>query len=221
MDDISKLIEANQLDELGRGNFGLSYRYSLRRLKDSSALLFRFDVFEAWSELPYPDLTVKLDDAKQKVLEVVLLKRPLMSAGDVSRAYEIVRAELVPRPTLKSRAKVHIMRYHDWDAHGEKGTPSHLVSSTSESFAEYITSGVWSLFFSIMALIALFVILCLFCIFGCGLGRDEYESAQHGKKRSSGKGMRNDMERGKGRFLSAEELGLRSGGRVVGVGKAD
>jgi hypothetical protein len=220
VDDISKAVETYQLDTLGHVNFGLSYRYSLRRLTDSSALLFHFDIFEAWSDLPDPALTVKLDDVRQKVLEVVLLQRPLHSAGDMSNAYEIVRAGLVPRPSSSSKAKLHTMHYHDWDDHGEKGTPSHLVSKASDSFVEYIASGMWSLFIFIMALIALFVLLCLFCIFGCGLGQDEYESAQHGKRRSSGKGSRNDVERGKGKFLSAEELGIR-GGRVVGVGKAD
>jgi hypothetical protein len=35
--------------------------------------------------------------------------------------------------------------------------------------------------------------------------------------------VRDDAEkgRGKGRFLSAEEMGLRSGARVVGVGKRE
>jgi len=211
----------DQLDTLGHVNFGLSYRDSLRHLRDSSALVFHFDVFEAWTDLLDSGLTVKLDDAKQEVLEIVLLERPLQSAGDMSNAYEIVRAGLVPRSFTKSIAKVHTMRYHDWDDHGEKGTPSHLVSKALESFFDYIASGVWTLFIFILAFVALFVLLCLFCIFGCGLGKDEYESAQHGKRRGGGKGGWNDVERGKGRFLSAEELGLRVGGRIVGVGKAD
>ena len=144
----------------------------------------------------------------------------MMSAGDANPMYEIVRADLVPRPSSASRVKMHTMHFHDWDAHGEKGTPSHLISSTSDSFVEYISSEVWSLFVFIMATIALFVVICLFCIFGCGLGKDEYESAQHGKRRGGARGAKSDVERGKGRFLSAEELGLR-GGRVVGVGKSD
>lgn len=113
------------------------------------------------------------------------------------------------------------MHFQEWDAHGQKGTPAHLVAKTSDASVAWITSGVWSLFLFILAVIALFVVLCLFLVFGCGcIGGDEYERAQSGKKRGGG-GM-NDIERGKGRFLSAEELGIRGGGgRVVGVGKRE
>lgn len=31
----------------------------------------------------------------------------------------------------------------------------------------------------------------------------------------------NDVEKAKGRFMSADELGMRSGARVVGLGKRD
>jgi hypothetical protein len=213
---LAELVESNSLDAPGSGYFGLSYAFSLRRLQGSQALLFRFDVFEAWTDLLDPPETVGLDDEKQKVLELVLLQRPLLSPGDVSGAYEIVRAELVQRP--KEGGKVRTMRFHDWDVHGQKGTPAHLVAKASDASLAWITSGVWSLFLFILAVIGLFVVLCLFCIFGFG-GTNEYEyqRAQFGKKR----GVSNDAEKGKGRFLSAEELGLRSGAKVVGVGKSD
>ncbi|KAF2822160.1 hypothetical protein CC86DRAFT_330975, partial [Ophiobolus disseminans] len=215
--EISQLVDSNQLDTPGGATFAFSYAYSVRRIKDSSALLFTFDVLEAWAQ----DVTIKLDAQGQKVLEVVLLRRPVLSAGDAD-GYEIVRAGLVPRSSATSQSKnTRIMRIQDWDAHGEKGTAQHLVSTAESSFIEYITSGAWGLFLFIMAIIGLFVVLCLFCIFGCGLGKDEYESAQHGKRRGGHGGKRSDAERGKGRFLSAEELGIRSGGRVVGVGKSD
>lgn len=142
----------------------------------------------------------------------------------MTSSYEIVRARLVPRsslPTSNSRV-VQTMRFHEWDAHGQKGTPSHLIAKTSDASLAWITSGVASLFLFILAVIALFVVLCLFLVFGCGcLSGDEYERAQSGKRRGGG-GM-GDVERGKGRFLSAEELGLARGGegRVVGVGKRE
>jgi hypothetical protein len=70
---------------------------------------------------------------------------------------------------------------------------------------------------------ALFVVVCLFIIFGCGWHKDDYERAQHGKRKSSsGKGTwgGHDIEAVR-RFKTPEELGLRGSGRVVGVGKSD
>ncbi|KAH7380417.1 hypothetical protein DE146DRAFT_671398 [Phaeosphaeria sp. MPI-PUGE-AT-0046c] len=216
---LSALIDTGSLENPGSAYFGLSYTYSLRRLKDSQARVFTFDVLEAWTDLASPPKTVTLDNDKQKVLEIVLLDRPIMSPGDMNPTYEIVRAQLVPRastPLVRART----MRFHEWDVHGQKGTPAHLVAKTSDASLAWITSGVWSLLLFIMAVIALFVVLCLFLVFGCGcFGGDEYEQAQSGKKRG---GAMNDVERGKGRFLSADELGIRGvGGRVVGVGKRE
>lgn len=186
--------------------------------------MFTFDVFEAWTDLVSPAKTIKLDDTKQKVLEVVLLEPPILSPGDMVSSYEIVRAQLVPRSTVQSASKAltRTMHFHEWDAHGQKGTPSHLISKTSDASLAWITSGVASLFLFVLAVIALFVVLCLFLVFGCGcFSGDEYERAQSGKRRGGG-GVMGDVERGKGRFLSAEELGLvRGQGRVVGVGKKD
>jgi hypothetical protein len=215
---LSELVENNSLDNPGSGFFGLSYAYSLRKLQGSQALVFHFDVLEVWTDLLEPAMTFKLSDEKQKMLELVLLQRPLLSPGDVSRAYEIVRVELVQRPKVGGKRKVKTMWFQEWDVHGQKGTPGHLVAKASDASMTWITSGVWSLVLFILAVIGLFVVLCLFCIFGFGgFGGDEYERAQHGKKR----GMGTDAEKGKGRFLSAEELGLRSGAKIVGVGKSD
>ncbi|KAF7674625.1 hypothetical protein GT037_007385 [Alternaria burnsii] len=215
-DDVDKLVESNQLDNLGGAYFGASYSYSLRHLKESNALLFYFDVMEMWTDLTSPHLTVIMDKEEQKVLEVVLLQRPLLSAGDHASAYEIIRASLVPRKNIKNPMKMH-MWFHDWDANGKKGTATHMVNSASSSFVDYISSGIWSLFIFILAVMALFVIVCLFIIFGCGLHKDDYEQAQHGKRKSGG---RNDIESVR-RFRTPEELGLRGSGRVVGVGKSD
>jgi hypothetical protein len=114
------------------------------------------------------------------------------------------------------------MSFLKWDSHGQVGTPSHLVNAASDSLVTYISSGAWALFVFVLAIVGLFVVLCLFCIFAFG-GGDEYGNAQKGKKgvRRSGSWSGRDVESGKGRFRSAEELGLKAGGRVVGVGKRD
>jgi hypothetical protein len=181
---------------------------------------------ELWTDLTTPATTVILDDEKQKILEVLLLQRPLLSAGDPGSAYEIIRTSLIPRPaepnSVKGPVKVS-MWFRDWDAHGKKGTASHIVNSASSSFVSYISSGVWSLLIFIVAVLALFVVVCLFVILACGWHKDDYEQAQSGKRRSSGKGSGGgwgDVEAAR-RFRSPEELGLRGSGRVVGVGKSD
>ena len=107
-DDVDKLVESNQLDNLGGAYFGASYSYSLRRLKESNALLFYFDVMEMWTDLTSPHLTIIMDKEEQKVLEVVLLQRPLLSAGDHASAYEIIRASLIPRKDIKKPMKMHM-----------------------------------------------------------------------------------------------------------------
>lgn len=156
-EDIMTLASTNQLDSPNGAFFGLSYTLSLQRLKPtSSALLLHFDVFELWTDLPSDPLTVKLLDPKQKILEVVLLQRPLLSPGD-GDAWEIVRADLVSRPTPGAKgAGVRTMKFLDWDAHGEVGTPSHLVNSASDSLMNYVSSGAWALFVFVLAVVGLF-----------------------------------------------------------------
>ncbi|EUC51145.1 hypothetical protein COCMIDRAFT_31701 [Bipolaris oryzae ATCC 44560] len=227
-DDVATLISSNQLDNLGGSYFGASYSYTLARVKDEpKALLFQFDIMELWTDLTSPPLTVFVDGEKQKIVEVVLMQRPLLSPGDPAGAYEIIKVHLVERPPAQTKStkgprKVS-MWFHDWDTNGKKGTATHIVNSASESFVNYISSGVWALFVFVIAVIALFVLVCLFVIFGCGWwNENDYEIAQHGKKnKSSGSGGRaKDVEAAR-RFLSPEELGLRGSGRVIGVGKSD
>jgi hypothetical protein len=223
-DDIEKLVASDQLDSLGGAYFGASYSYSLRHIKDSNALVLHFDIMQLWTDLTSPALTVVMDKEEQKIMELVFLQRPLLSAGDPASAYEIIRASLIPRAESNkgaSRTPKTSMWFHDWDANGKKGTATHIVNSASSSFITYLSSGVWSLFIFILAVMALFVLVCMFCIFGCGWHEDDYERAQHGK-RSSGKGAwgGNDIEAVR-RFMTPEELGLRGSGRVVGVGKSD
>ena len=226
-DDIEKLVVSNQLDDLGGAYFGASYSYSLRHLKSSEARVLHFDIMQLWTDLTDPPLTVILDKAEQKILEVVLLPRPLLSSADPANAYEIIRANLVPRPAemekgSKGPGKVS-MWFHDWDANGKKGTATHIVNSATSSFVDYLSSGMWALFIFIIAVIALFVVVCLFCIFACGWHDDDYEKAQYRKKKTGGsKGAwaGRDVETAR-RFMSPEELGLRGSGTVVGVGKSD
>ncbi|EFQ85480.1 hypothetical protein PTT_19598 [Pyrenophora teres f. teres 0-1] len=227
-DDMSKILVSNQLDELGGAYFGASYQYSLRRVKNSEARVFQFDVMQLWTDLTTPPLTVVLDQPGQKMLEVVLLPRPLLSSGDPANTYEIVRAGLVPRSAepgakgSKDSGKVS-MWFLDWDANGKKGTATHIVNSTSSYFVQYLSSGMWALFVFVVAVIALFVVVCLFCIFACGWHDDDYEKAQY-RKRNTGGGKGawagRDVETAR-RFMSPEELGLRGSGMVVGVGKSD
>ena len=222
-------LEASHETNLGGGFFGLSYRHSLRNIlptkeHELQARVFQLDVVELYSDLTTPALQYKLNDPSQKMLEVLLIERPVMSAVDVSPAYEILRVSLVPR-SLSTTANP-IMHFLDWDDHGHIGTPSHLFSRLLSSLTAFLTSGFWALFGFVMAVIIVFVVVVLLCVFGWEFWRDDYEKAQQGKHRrkSSARDAEAGHHRGmKGRFKSAEELGLGLGrtGQVVGMGKGD
>lgn len=219
----SNQLEASHETNLGGGFFGLSYRQSLRRVKKTAAVIFQFDVTELYSDLPEKPLQHKLNDPRQKIVEMLLLQKPVMSALEPV-AFEIVKAELVPRshnpvaPTSPQQA----MKFEEWDSFGRKGTPSHLLSTWGTLFVDFLNSGIWALFVFLLGVIALFVVVCLVCIFGCDFWSDDYEKAQHGKARGEKKrGRSTDLEMGRRHFKSAEELGLLGRGRVVGLGKSD
>ncbi|KAJ4305749.1 hypothetical protein N0V90_001280 [Kalmusia sp. IMI 367209] len=226
-------LEASHETNLGGGFFGLSYRQSLRNIrtaKNLEALIFQFDIVELWSDLTTPPLKYKLDDPAQKMLELILIQKPVLSALDPSPTFEIISASLVfrthnPPSRLAPQRTMHFLA---WDTYGEKGTASHLFSYGATSFADFLASGFWALFGFVLAVIVVFVAVCLICVFGWGFWEDDYERAQQGKQRRkssvrSGKNGRVDVETGraKGRFRSAEELGLRATGQVVGIGKRD
>lgn len=219
-------LEASHEANLGGGFFGVSYRHSLRNVKTSNALealVFQFDVVELYSDLTNPALQYKLGDANQKMLEILLIQKPILSASDPSPAFEILNVRLVPRSlTATSRRTMHFLA---WDDHGQIGTPSHLFSSGTSSFVSFLTSGFWALFGFVMAVIIVFIVVVLMCVFGWEFWRDDYEKAQQGKhRRKSSVKIRSDVESGKmrGRFKSAEELGLGlNRGEVVGMGKSD
>jgi hypothetical protein len=238
-DDLSKAVASNQLESshetsLAGGSFGLSYRQSLRTIKTEQnlkALLFQFDIFELYSDLMTPPLKHKLESPAQKMLELLLMEKPLLSALQPAPTYEILRASLISRASNPNGDPApKTMSFLDWDDFGEKGTASHALSYGAESTLSYIASGFWGLFTFILVLVALFVVLVLVCIFGWSFWEDDYEKAQHGKRRmsraavsgsGSWKGRDVELGQGKGRFLSAEELGIGGRGRVVGMGKSD
>lgn len=236
-DELSKVVQSNQLEashetNLGGGFFGLSYQHSLRSVQTSQnleVLLFQFDVTDLYSDLRDPPLQHRLDDPRQKMLEVLLIEKPVMSALEPAPTFEILNASLVLRGqnAPSAKAKLSTMRFLDWDDYGEKGTAAHALTYSATSVVDYIASGFWGLFVFVLAVVALFVVVCLICIFGWGFWEDDYERAQHGKHnrtRSRGSGSwKADVETGraKGRFKSAEELGLMGRGRVVGMGKSD
>ncbi|KAL5403493.1 hypothetical protein PMIN03_009843 [Paraphaeosphaeria minitans] len=213
-DQLSTALDAGQLEashesNLGGGFFGLSYRHSLRHVETSNlaALLFQFDIIELHSYLTSPALRFTLDDAAQKMLEVLLIERPVLSAG-------------TPRPGSRYSAR---SSFH-------KGTASHALSYGISSLMDFLSSSFWAILGFAMAVIVVFIVVLLMCIFGLEFWKDEYEKAQRGKRRkSSVKSVRVDVEIGsgmgkiKGRFKSAEELGLEltSRGQVVGMGKSD
>ena len=226
MDDLSKAVSSNQLEtaheaNLAGGSFGLSYRQSLRSIKTEQnlkALLFQFDVFELYSDLTAPPLKHRLESPAQKMLELLLIEKPLLSALQPSPTYEILRASLVSRASNPNGdPSPQTMSFLDWDDFGQKGTASHALTYGAESMVSYIASGFWGLFTFILAVVALFVVLVLLCIFGWSFWEDDYKKAQHGKRRmsraavsGSGSWNRRDLElgQGKGRFLSAVDLGL-------------
>lgn len=191
------------------------------------ALVFQIDIVELYSDLTEPALQYKLWDPNQQMLEVLLIQKPILSASEPSPVFEILNVKFVPRSlTATSRRTMH---YLAWDDHGKIGTPSHYFSSIITAFTSFLTSGFWALFGFIMAVIIVFIVVVLMCVFGWEFWRDDYEKAQQRKHRrvSSVKG-RGDVESGvqarmKGRFKSAEELGLGLAGRgqVVGMGKSD
>jgi YD repeat-containing protein len=185
-------------------------------------LVFQFDIIEIWSDLPPTPLLHKLDDADQKMLELVLLEKPVYSALEPP-AFEIIKADLVlrSRNPVASTNPQQTMHFLDWDDHGRKGTTAHALTSFGVWLIDYLDSGIWAMFMFILAIIALFVLVCVLCVFGWGFWEDDYAQAQHGKAKEGKRRGKSDVEIAtRLPFRSAEELGL-SRGRVVGLGKSD
>lgn len=238
MDDLSKTVASNQLEAyhetgLAGGSFGLSYRQSLRTIKTEQnlkALLFQFDIFELYSDLTTPPLKHRLESPAQRMIELLLIEKPLLSALQPTPTYEILRASLISRASNPNGDPSPLtMSFLNWDDFGEKGTAAHALSYGADSMVSYVLSGFWGLFTFILGIVALFVALVLLCIFGWSFWEDDYEKAQHGKRRMSKaaangntwKGRDVESLQAKARFLSADELGIGGRGRVVGMGKSD
>ncbi|KAF2000965.1 hypothetical protein P154DRAFT_191681 [Amniculicola lignicola CBS 123094] len=233
-------LEASHETMSGGGFFGLSYRVSIHRVKTSedTALLLRFDIFAIHTDLTTPPKSFKLEAPGQRQVEILLLPKPLFSALDPALSYEIVKVDLAHRPNPYPAIRDHKevvqeMFFSTQDMFGVKGTPSHFTNSLFSHLIDYLNGGVFATLIFLVAVMALFVVVCLFCIFGCNWWKDDYQVSQHRKRGSIGRsgdiemGSRNGGGRGsisgrtKGRFKTVEELGLLGRGRVVGVGKSD
>ncbi|KAI8943190.1 hypothetical protein NX059_001219 [Plenodomus lindquistii] len=214
--DLASMIESNDLDTPGSASFALSYAYSLNAISNSpNALLFHFDVMEMYVDVPGQDVTVVLDAPAQKMLEILLLRRPLLSAGDAAPSYEMLRAELVSRD--RGARRMRKMWYRDWDENGRVNTFAHFVACVKGGFVRYVNSSVWALSIFILALMGLFVVVCSLCCLAMGEGH-AYEKAQARKRMRSRGWVREDEERERGR--GDLETGRRMEG-LLGVGKSD
>ncbi|PVI01055.1 hypothetical protein DM02DRAFT_613923 [Periconia macrospinosa] len=199
-----QLDASTQLPTSGGVSFGVSYRISLQDIKLSTstftatspkssstpsppplkAKLLHLDIFEIHSALTTPPTAYPLDRKEQKILELVLLQTPLLSALSPSPAYILHSAKLIPRPhAIKIPASQQTMHYLSWDAYGRKGTPTHFLSRVAVGFANWISSGFLAILLFVLGVVVLFVGIALVCTFGWGFWRGEYESAQVGKRR--------------------------------------
>ncbi|KAF2628476.1 hypothetical protein BU25DRAFT_366258 [Macroventuria anomochaeta] len=224
-DDLRQKVEHSELDTTGP-TLGLSYGTSLHRLTNSTAMVFRFNIFSAYFPLSEAPTIINLNNSKQKVVELIFLPRPLHSSGDVGPGWEIVTARLSEREKKGSKRRMRTMDFEDWDEFGRKGSPSHLVTASSKGLVAYASSGFWGLSMAILGFVVLFVVVVVACVLGWDWWSGGYEKVQNGESAgrragSKGSGTWTDVEKAKGRFLSASELGMRGGGSVVGVGKND
>lgn len=222
-EDLNARISNNELDTAGP-SFGFSYGTSLHRITNSTALVYRFNVFSVHFALTNPPKRIPLSNSRQQVLELILLPRPLHSAGDSGPGWEIASIRLSEREKKGSKRRMKMMNFEDWDEFGRKGSPLHLVSSSSSGVAKYAASGIWSLSITILGFVVAFVVIVLGTVYAIEWYSGDYGKAQSGKSRrsaSKGSGSWTDVEAAKGRFLSASQLGERASASIVGVGKSD
>ncbi|KAF1927584.1 uncharacterized protein M421DRAFT_421426, partial [Didymella exigua CBS 183.55] len=221
-EDLHAKISDSELDTAGP-SLGLSYGTSLHQIKNSTALVYRFNIFSLYFARTSPATRISLSNSHQKVLEIIFLPHPLHSVGDSGPGWEIVHIRLSERDKKGSRRRMKTMMFEDWDEFGRKGSPLHLVSSSSSGVAKYAASGIWSLSITILGFMVAFVVIVLGVVYIMEWYSGEYDKAQSGKNRrsaSKGSGNWTDVEAAKERILSVSELGMRAGGSVVGVGKS-
>lgn len=221
--DLYTRIDNNDLDTAGP-SLGLSYGTSLSRITNSSALVYRFNIFSAhFTPAGHPPTTIPLSSSRQKVLELILLPRPLHGAGDAGPGWEIIRIGLSARAKKGSKRPMTMMMFEDWDEFGRKGSPAHALSSGSSGVVRYAASGFWSLSVAILGFVGAFVVLVLGVAYAVERYNGVYDQTPKGKGRSvsKGSGSWTDVEAAKGRFSSAGELGGRVVGSTAGVEKSD
>lgn len=222
--DLRLRIDNNDLDTSGP-SLGLSYGTSLSHIINSTALVYRFNIFSVHFTLPnQTPTTIPLSSSRQKVLELVLLPRPLHSVGDSGPGWEIVRIGLSERAKKGSKRRMRMMMFNDWDEFGHKGSPLHLLSSSLEGVVKYAASGFWSLSITILGVMVAFVVCVLAVVYAIEKYYGEFDQAQKGKWRrsaSKGTGSWTDVEAAKGKSLSVGELNGRVGGSAAGVEKSD
>ncbi|KAF3046992.1 hypothetical protein E8E12_010059 [Didymella heteroderae] len=223
-EDLLAKVANNDLDTAGP-SAGLSYGTSISRITNSTALVYRFNIFSLhFALLQHQKQPIPLSNSRQKVLELILLPRPLHSAGDSGPGWEIISIRLCEREKKGSKRRMKMMMFEDWDEFGRKGSPLHALSSSSRGVVKYAASGFWSLSITVLSFMVAFVVVVLGVVYTIEAFNGEYDQAQKGKGRrsaSKGSGSWTDVEAAKGRFLSTGELGTRSGASAVGAGKSD
>ncbi|KAJ4370178.1 hypothetical protein N0V86_008914 [Didymella sp. IMI 355093] len=214
-EELHAKVESNDLDTAGP-SLGLSYGTSLHRITNSTALVYRFNIFSLHFALPIPTI-IPLSNSHQKVLELILLPRPLYSAGESGLGWEIIDIRLSEREKKGSKRRMKMMMFEDWDEFGRKGSPSHLVSSSSSGVMKYAASGFWSLSITILAFMVAFVVIVLGVVYAIETYNGEYDKAQKGK----GSGNWTDVEAATGKFMSTGRQSMRDGGSAVGASKSE
>lgn len=205
---------------------GLSYGTSLHTVINSTALIFRFNIFGAYFPLTTPPTSFSLDNTRQKVLELIFLPRPLQSPADTGSGWEIISARLRAREPKGSKHAMKMMLFEEWDDFGKKGSPWHAVKSAEGGVVGYAGRGIWQASGVVLGVVVLFMGLVVVGVLWCEgrTGAFEKASEGHGSRggrgKSQGSGSWADVEKAGSRLLSAGDV-IKSGGSVVGVGKSD
>ena len=159
-DSLSQLISNDSLDTAGP-LLGLSYGTSLHHPINSSALVYRFNVFAAHFPLSNDGILASfpLEASAQQVLELVFLPRPLHSPADLKwLKWEIISARLSARERSGSKHRMRMMLFAEWDQYGHKGSPWHAVMSALGGVVGYAARGIWQMGLAILGFLVVFVV---------------------------------------------------------------
>ena len=157
---LSQLISNDSLETAGP-LLGLSYGTSLYHLPNSSALVYRFNVFAAHFPLSNDGslTSFPLDAPAQQLLELVFLPRPLHSPADTFAGWEIVSARLSARERSGSKHRMRMMLFDEWDQYGHRGSPWHAVMSALGGVVGYAARGIWQMGLAILGFLVVFVVV--------------------------------------------------------------